>query len=71
MGRDSDCRQAFEDQTFWGRRAHARGFRLHTDAGRTWRRPASEQVILPYPAAAPFLNSAGRAGVASVLADLK
>jgi hypothetical protein len=67
---DRDCQQAFEDETFWDVALTRRGF------GFTPMLPhvvqaCAEQIILPYPAATRFLNATGRAGVASVVEDLR
>jgi hypothetical protein len=67
-GEDSDCRQAFEDQTFWDVALTRQGFGF-TPMLPHVAQACAEQVVLPYGGAAPFLNAAGRAGVASVMSD--
>lgn len=67
---DPDCRQAYEDQTFWDVALTRRGFGF-TPMLPHVAQACAEQVVVPYPAASPFLSAAGRAGVASVLVDLR
>jgi hypothetical protein len=66
--REDDCAGAMEGVTWWTIAVDRTGFRFSPQLGHAVR-ACGEDVLLPFAAAAPFLNARGKATLAALRAD--